>query len=275
MEIINYSKLMIVGNGFDINLGFKSGYNDFVDSDDFLKLISDKNELAIHLKEKRKEQNWIDIENELKIYAQSHPDKPNYSNDFVNLKKALLNYLSIIKRTTEIDTNSLAYDMFTKNAGKSLILDFNYTESTKDILKSLGMQSKEINLRVVNIHGTLKTSNIVFGVEDYADIGDHIFLKKTFTKNYSFVDVEEFLNSSKEIIVFGHSIGETDHPYFTDFFENIILNKDEFPERKNMHLYHYGEDERDKLMRQINTLSNGRLREFRKIVNIQEIDSSS
>ena len=59
--------VLILGNGFDLDLGLKTSYSDFMDSDDF-KAIVDNNYFARYLEEKRSELggNWIDIENEIR-----------------------------------------------------------------------------------------------------------------------------------------------------------------------------------------------------------------
>ena len=58
---------IVIGNGFDINLGLPTSYADFVKSTHFDDMVKRGNELAKHLKSKFELQNWIDIENELKI----------------------------------------------------------------------------------------------------------------------------------------------------------------------------------------------------------------
>lgn len=64
MEKITH--IVIIGNGFDLNLGLKSGYQDYIKSAYFESLISKRNYLAMYLKKQNNLQRWIDIENELK-----------------------------------------------------------------------------------------------------------------------------------------------------------------------------------------------------------------
>ena len=44
---------------------------DFVNSDEFQILLNMQNQLAIYLKVNAELQNWIDIENELKLYSKN------------------------------------------------------------------------------------------------------------------------------------------------------------------------------------------------------------
>jgi hypothetical protein len=61
--------VFIICNGFDLNLGFATSYSDYVKSDIFQKIsLWGNNALALYLRNKYTEANWIDIENELKVY---------------------------------------------------------------------------------------------------------------------------------------------------------------------------------------------------------------
>ena len=64
-----YNTAIIIGNGFDINLGLPTGYEDFIVSPQFERLINNDNQLAIHLKNSYALKNWIDIEKELALYS--------------------------------------------------------------------------------------------------------------------------------------------------------------------------------------------------------------
>ncbi len=62
------NKILIIGNGFDLNLGLKTSYKEFVESNEFKNLIRN-NDLARYLQSVQNNQNWVDIEHELKKYA--------------------------------------------------------------------------------------------------------------------------------------------------------------------------------------------------------------
>ena len=67
---MNNDVLLILGNGFDLNLGLKTSYADFIkDTFDINKECED--DLCNYMVEVFKEgdKNWIDIENELKEYS--------------------------------------------------------------------------------------------------------------------------------------------------------------------------------------------------------------
>ena len=80
-QITPKNTCIIIGNGFDINLGLPTSYTDFVKSTHFNDMVKRGNELAKYLKSKFELQNWIDIENELKTYSLERSDasfKSNY-----------------------------------------------------------------------------------------------------------------------------------------------------------------------------------------------------
>ena len=68
------SKILILGNGFDLNLGLKTSYSDFLAGNEFLELSEDSSNLLVsylneQAKSSRKDRLWVDIEHELKRYA--------------------------------------------------------------------------------------------------------------------------------------------------------------------------------------------------------------
>lgn len=87
-------KIIIIGNGFDLNLGLKTSYNDFIKSNYFESLLEEDNSLAWHLSDQTQLNNWVDIENEITNYStQINDDNLNVKNNFKALKTSLQNYL--------------------------------------------------------------------------------------------------------------------------------------------------------------------------------------
>lgn len=68
------NKILIIGNGFDLNLGIASSYADFLTSGPFKKLIEENNFLAsfLHTMSEQSQPTdvkWVDIEHELKAFC--------------------------------------------------------------------------------------------------------------------------------------------------------------------------------------------------------------
>lgn len=64
-----YDTVCIIGNGFDLNLGFPTSYNDFIQSQYFKALVNSNNHLAKELQKIQNLTNWIDVENEVVNYS--------------------------------------------------------------------------------------------------------------------------------------------------------------------------------------------------------------
>ena len=70
------------------------------------------------------------------------------------------------------------------------------------------------------IHGTLKETSIVLGFENihlrYPSLD---FMIKYQSDHYTPSDIRKDLEDAEEVLVFGHTLGCTDHSYFQDFFQ--------------------------------------------------------
>ena len=68
-EDYKYNQAFIIGNGFDIANGFPTSYGDFLESTDFKNLLSQDNQLAKYIRDKRNEAKWVDMEIEIGKYS--------------------------------------------------------------------------------------------------------------------------------------------------------------------------------------------------------------
>jgi hypothetical protein len=270
----NYSHVVVIGNGFDLNLGLKTAYQDFIKSDDFRKLYASGNNLVKHLQSHYSLNNWIDIENQLKEYSNKELSSKVltvYQNEFRELSDSLRHYLKRIKLNT-LSEETHAYQLLKQITDKDfLILDFNYTNTIKDILKS---KIGDIDNKLIKVHGSIDEDQIIFGVEDNAAIRkEHVFLKKAFNRSFKAVNMQPFFRNAKELFFFGHSLGETDHTYFKNF---ILERSDPYTlsnEKKTIHIYHFGDNGYDQLHRQLDVLTANRLSGFKQRNEIRYIDS--
>ena len=108
MNFMEEDTLLIVGNGFDLGIGFKTSYKDFMDSSYFPNPNeSGLSEYLVSVRDKNF--GWVDIENELATYSKKLEDMNNcglegsyreYSEKFrfeyELLKNGLRNYLKIL-----------------------------------------------------------------------------------------------------------------------------------------------------------------------------------
>lgn len=270
-NINNYNNVLIVGNGFDLNLGFKTSYSDYLNSE-FFKSITN-NTLAEHLKSCLKKSSWVDIEKELYQYSihlfYKVGDKFNpyigkekliryLRHNYYEICYSLRKYLVEATNCSIVLNNKVAYDIISKvftSDMRTYILTFNYTEIIERIQEKYFTLCN--NYCINHIHGSLSEDNIVFGIEDSAEIAkEHVFLYKSYNQNQNINGLIKVLKDAEDITFFGYSLGETDHSYFDDFFKTQTLPD---CKSKSFTFYYHGQEAYDNLIWQLRTLTNSRL----------------
>lgn len=112
-------KLLILGNGFDIDLGLKTRYSNFANSDIWKTLIGKTynfdQDLLGALRDAKEKEAWFDIEKTMNDYVralrQDDLTARLVDKDKVNFKKvseALSQYLKEEQENRTLDTNSYA-----------------------------------------------------------------------------------------------------------------------------------------------------------------------
>jgi hypothetical protein len=199
------SRILIIGNGFDLGLELKTSYSDFVMSMHFKQLVNDKNSLALHLQKIHGNQNWVDIEHELKNYLTKLEKDIEINVDFIEsekglelddvsknqlkrlriefivLKKNLTDYLIAISNNFKENFNSHmamnfpAVRVFREgHAGyvnpnvddSGLYFDETFTFNYTSLFDNFIYEYDQRTCQIHHVHGSLKDRNIVFGVED-------------------------------------------------------------------------------------------------------------
>lgn len=239
MELIqNYTpkSVLVLGNGFDIDLGINTKYENFVESSSwpFDKTMKyEENSLPFFLNEcLGKIDTWYDLEEALAKFAgksTDHLDSQNIvkaKNDFATLCKALETYLQNQENSfvTTMKENKMTRRMrpahhllnyFLKKEVRS-IYTFNYT-NLRRIARQIILGFDD---EYTHIHGSLKNSNIILGTGDQRYINDNFFeFYKSANPHYESNNLVEDLNNADEVYIFGHSLGLNDHDYFSEFFK--------------------------------------------------------
>jgi len=273
----DFTHIIIIGNGFDLNQNLKTSYTDFINSEQYKLLLGKDNYLVEYLSKKHELQNWIDIENELKKYSNSQniaEANQSFQEEFIKLSSSLKEYLSTISYDN-LDKTAYSYKLLESIKDKDfLILDFNYTKAAEIILSELNVEKSIIEERIIKVHGSLDEQNIIFGIEDDARIKtQHVFLRKAFNSKFKAINVNLNLINVKELYIFGHSLGETDHMYFNKFFSEFSMEFN-FENGKMITLYHYGQEGYKQLFMQLDKLTNNRLTIFKQNNDFNTIDTS-
>jgi len=219
--------LFMIGNGFDLNLGLKTSYNDFYT---YYKSKNSKSEKIEKLKKhiSNSFSNWSDLELALGEYTQNIDTDEEFDEIFDDIGENLAQYL--LKEETRLDLNNektnqkklfndLGYpeesltpanqdELKTyrnRVMGSSLcnvnIITFNYTNSLEKLLDYTddfitlegGCRLRKIH----HIHGYLD-NNMVMGVNDISQIKNKVFHEN--------LNVTEALVKPKCNEVSGHTV---------------------------------------------------------------------
>ncbi len=171
--------LLIVGNGFDLSMGFKTSYGDFMKSSYFPH--EETSSLCSYLHNQYEENmGWIDIENELSKYSQLlsrfeltpktgkiELGAESFREEYEELKTSLKFYLQEeTKRAFGPSSENPAKRVIDQLPAGSKIISFNYTSIIERMTRDRFCALKS---NLLHIHGSLAPNDdIVFGVEDSA-----------------------------------------------------------------------------------------------------------
>lgn len=229
------NRVVIIGNGFDINLGLPTSYRDFIDSAECKSLSDNQASYLINrIINNYKLQDWVDIEEELKALAKEKGGKvtalkKRFEYEYDELVDCLQEYLKHVtqdKLSGFIRENSIAADflrVINEFPHDYQIFSFNYTD-LNDYCKFLKLNR---HIKYEHVHGSIKEGSIILGFEDSADnIDDFSYMIKTFHPSYSSHHLRQALSKADEVIFFGISLGSTDYHYFSQFFREKSIPYD-------------------------------------------------
>ncbi|KQB06799.1 hypothetical protein CGU03_17290 [Vibrio metoecus] len=263
----------LIGNGFDLNLGLRTSYKDFVISEYFMRNVDGDSELFDHLYLVHQNSNWIDIEKELEKFSKKCTDYHGLLSDYKKLCQSLKDYIQSIE-ISSMNRESSAYRLFSESDLEDfVVVNFNYTDSVYHILKSLGY-GDEVRERILHVHGSVAQDEIIFGVDDKARINErHTFLYKSTSSIFSGSSCIEALDNFDKLHVFGHSLGDSDHMYF-GFLHAIKCSLPPSGMLKAINLYHYGEEAKYDIYRQLHALTKNGVSELKNKTLYKDIELS-
>lgn len=254
----NSRTLLILGNGFDLDLGLKTSFRDFLNSSSYssrscdtatFRLIEDKenwgdiegalrkavlNSLFCHNTSIDEEinQTWQLLRNGWGIYLSQYIDDVQKT---IKQWKDSSNY-DESKANAPIITSSCAYSIAKRIVDWSAVFSFNYTNPA-DLL--FGIWPNDIHF----IHNTFiphkHSSYPMYQIANFLAIGidskrineqliDREYLlpiiKLNFMKTSLLNELNQTMIEADNIIFFGHSMSITDSDYFNDFFNGMATN---------------------------------------------------
>lgn len=217
--------LIVLGNGFDLDLGWKTSYSDFYKAKQ--RKFESLNGMS-YVHKMITEGYWYNLEGYLRdCMREVHSEKVEELNYFwILCRNTIGDYLSQNNiYTTRID--SCAYRLLSE-ISSSDIVSFNYTNPF-DII---GLNNRDI----LYVHGCLKDrltgAEIKLGVDSAIQSQNKLTTSedklKCIIKTEENHSIDNFLTLSKiadNIIIYGHSLGITDSDYFKPILRGIIENR--------------------------------------------------
>lgn len=258
-------KVLIIGNGFDLDLGLKTRYSDFASSPFWKFNDAEKRyrrDLAHELFVAKNESKWLDIEQVIEEYAKA-PESKSIGSDqeqidfrdedkqtFETLIKTLTEYLRL-EQEKDVDAKSLAAKVLNEcinNGCFDTIYSFNYTD--------LRLIAKKLNItrpfKCKYVHGTLEGNRIILGVREDVELkSGYDYLRKTFSRYYSSSQLTFDLDKSNEIVFFGHSLSKNDYHYFDKFFNSQCNENLEEKQSKHITFFTYDYSSEVEIKRQL------------------------
>ena len=223
-------RTLIIGNGFDLDLGLATTYRQFASSElwpitnlDFLG-----SPLAQKLEEERNRNSWFDIENILWQYAREKElsdselasaifgSEQRDREVFNRVSDALMKYIQV-QELAKPKVDSVAarvYKAIVENGYFDRIISFNYTDLNK-IGSNLGCPDVQYS----HVHGSVKDGHVILGIADNNAVRrGYQYMYKTSDTFYKSSNIRFSLQNAEEVVFFGHSLGLQDYHYFQQFF---------------------------------------------------------
>lgn len=223
--------LLIIGNGFDLDLGYPTSYHDYYKSvldpctgNTPFGMNNKHSELAKYLLSKYTIDSWFDLENALAAFGESMTDNNSdeqlafNKSDYESLCRSLTTYLKTLDYSNP-NNDSVAANLirhFNKRNRIGVVYSFNFTDLVANV-KKIGIDVTAPH----HIHGSIINDDIILGAGDYALLDkEYAFLYKS-CHYYKYHRLIKDLECYKDVIIFGLSLSKTDYPYFEDFFKKL------------------------------------------------------
>lgn len=230
--------VIVLGNGFDLDLGWNTSYKAFYDKHKGWKMHETGDDDLFQYVIKQVPGNWFDFERTLHEYALHRAENPfpkddSYKidadiNDYNTFKDQLARFISEESQKL-IDDDSHAYRLLEAYVGAKKnrtsdsffpvkLFSYNYTP----LLTILRHIDPSVNAGYTPVHGMVERNDIIFGFHDDPKVPkEYRSLQKSMDVNYKSSDIVTESLQAKTIIFFGLSLGYIDGVYFKNLFEQI------------------------------------------------------
>lgn len=254
------NNLLVVGNGFDMDLGLNTSYSSFIESNEWNKMKNNrKQEYScpslidyISKEYESSKEGWFDLERTMLSYITPkdgnlhkynvEEDKKDYDAICTSLVEFLCNLfwspspLKVVNRMQNSFAARLLCDFCDPlfSSARDVMYTFNYTP-IEVIYSSIG--GFPATLEYYNIHGKISKedffkkkydgSSIILGImPDPSEpiVPGYSFLVKSNHPQYRHSNLENDLIQARNVYIFGHSMNKMDFGYFEDYFKLLCSN---------------------------------------------------
>lgn len=251
---------LVIGNGFDLNLGLETKFSNFANAKDYWP-EKDGSKLSIYLDSKKSIEKWFDLEGALREYATggknsfetiNAKNKEEMTADFAYFEKlriGLMGYLAEEEKK-EIIGNSVAARVIkgvSENSNFESVYTLNYTD-LNGIARKLGINNSG---KIHYLHGSLANKDIIIGIDDIRLNDEYKNWRKARSEYYKPHNIFADLDASKEVVFFGLSFGWIDYKYFKQFFAKVSTPVEKPIQEKNrkfVTIFTYDENDRRSIM---------------------------
>ena len=224
---------IIIGNGFDLDLGLKTRYSDFMKSPEFEEIYFNRRKIDLpislleHLNERAELENWFDMELAIHDYVLRHKTiLTKYvhaiKEEFARLKYALHRYMNHITLDFVAQKDKLPVKFLhnIRYCTQTIVeIYFNYTNPR--VLLNIYKYDYPKDYTFTYVHGSLIENDIVLGCD--LQPGEKVNKSLSFMYKYNMLNranhIARDLMEATEIIFYGHSVNEMDFCYFREFFK--------------------------------------------------------
>ena len=230
---------IVLGNGFDLDLGLKTRYSDFMNSKEWGEIVKQYEtsllsevycncSLIKYLIDAKESANWFDLEEEIHKFVQLHveDDEKAISSircEFEDIRSALKKYLKIIVENLEVDNTKLSNKLFGEIFRLKIptsIINFNYTNYINS-KKFHPLALTYFSYNFTYIHEALAGNDLILGcdLQDNEPVNRQLSFMYKYNMRSETNNVAYKLLEADEVIFFGHSINVMDFHNFKTFFK--------------------------------------------------------
>lgn len=235
---MNIETVIVLGNGFDLDLGWDTSYKSFYEKHDGWKSFKASEDDLFQYVIKQVPGNWFDFERTLHEYALHRAEEPFRKaaknkikrdiQDYKDLKTQLMAFISDATKRP-VNKDSYAYRLLEAYVKAKMnkisdsffpirLYSYNYTPLL-DVIHQIDNNTK---VSYTPVHGRTIDQSIIFGFHDDPKIPrEYRSIQKSMDENYRSSDIVTASLQANTIIFFGLSLGYIDGVYFKNLFTQI------------------------------------------------------